>query len=58
MSNQKRLAANQNNYRQNGAGAREGRALLQGIVLCGLCGVAYVIALSKVPRGDLPVYYL
>jgi recombinase-like zinc beta ribbon protein len=39
VSNQKRLAANQNNYRQNQRGAaREGRALLQGIVLCGLCG--------------------
>ncbi|MCI0390540.1 MAG: recombinase family protein [Acidobacteria bacterium] len=39
VSNQKRLAANQNNYRQNRRGAaREGRALLQGIVLCGLCG--------------------
>jgi hypothetical protein len=39
VSNQKRLAANQNNYRQNRRGAaREGRALLQGIVLCGMCG--------------------
>lgn len=39
VANQKRLAANQNNYRQNRQGAaREGRALLQGIVLCGLCG--------------------
>src|SRR5262244_3123528 len=39
VANQKRLAANQNNYRQNRHGvAREGRALLQGIVLCGLCG--------------------
>jgi DNA invertase Pin-like site-specific DNA recombinase len=39
VANQKRMAANQSNYRKNRHGAaREGRALLQGVVRCGLCG--------------------
>jgi recombinase len=39
VSNQKRLADNQNNYYQNKQGVpRQGRALLQGIVLCGVWG--------------------
>jgi hypothetical protein len=56
VSNQKRLAANQNNYRQNRRGAaREGRALLQGIVLCGLCG-SHMTLHYEGGRGDHLVY--
>jgi len=39
VSNQKRLASNQNDFLQEKQGVpRQGSALLQGIVLCGKCG--------------------
>jgi len=55
VSNRKRLAANQNNYYQNKQGApRQGRALLQGIVLCGVCGCH--MSSHYHGRGDQPIY--
>lgn len=55
MANQKRLAANQNNYFQNKQGVpREGRALLQGIALCGMCGSH--MSLRYQGRNNLPNY--
>lgn len=55
VSNQKRLSANQNNYYQNKHGvARQGRALLQGIVLCGKCG--YHMSSHYRGRNNEPIY--
>jgi len=56
MANQKRLADNQNDYSKGKQGvARNGRALLQGIVLCGMCGSRMKLHYSG-RHNDLPVY--
>lgn len=55
VSNQKRMAENQNNYCKGNPGApRKGRALLQGIVLCGKCGCH--MRTYYIGRNDQPVY--
>jgi DNA invertase Pin-like site-specific DNA recombinase len=56
VSNRKRLTDNQNNYRKNRKGIpREGRALLQGIALCGLCG-SHMSLHYDGKSSDIPVY--
>lgn len=56
VANQKRLTANLNDYQQNHRGAvRDGRALLQGIALCGLCGSRMALFYEGRP-GDPLVY--
>jgi DNA invertase Pin-like site-specific DNA recombinase len=55
VSNQKRISANQNNYYQNKQGvAHQGRAMLQGIVLCGICGCH--MASQYQGRDNQPIY--
>jgi DNA invertase Pin-like site-specific DNA recombinase len=56
LANQARLQANRNLYDKGGRGVpREGKALLQGIVLCGRCGRHLSIRYSG-PQGTYPVY--
>jgi DNA invertase Pin-like site-specific DNA recombinase len=56
LSNQKRLADNQNLYRQDKPGVpRKGQALMQGIILCGRCGSRMILHYSG-PHGEFPVY--
>jgi hypothetical protein len=56
MANQRQLANNLSKYEANRPGvARKGRALLQGIVLCGRCGRHMGLGYSG-PHGDYPVY--
>jgi DNA invertase Pin-like site-specific DNA recombinase len=56
VANQKRIAANQNNYFKNKQGApRKGRALLQGIVLCGRCG-SHLLLRYEGRDSDRPSY--
>jgi hypothetical protein len=56
VTNQKRLAANQNNYPQKKPGVvRKGRALLQGIALCGVCGGHLRLRYAG-RQADLPIY--
>jgi len=56
LANQKRLADNQNRYRQDRPGVpRKGQALLQGIILCGRCGSRMSLHYSG-PHGQFPVY--
>jgi DNA invertase Pin-like site-specific DNA recombinase len=56
MANQQRLADNVNRYNAGHRGTpRKGRALLQGIVICGRCGRHMGLRYSG-PHGDSPVY--
>jgi DNA invertase Pin-like site-specific DNA recombinase len=56
LANQARLQANRNEYNQGGKGVpREGKALLQGIVICGRCGRRLSIRYTG-PQGTYPVY--
>jgi excisionase family DNA binding protein len=56
MANRKRLADNQNKYREDRPGApRKGQALLQGILRCGRCGAKMTLHYSG-PQGEFPVY--
>jgi DNA invertase Pin-like site-specific DNA recombinase len=56
MANQKRLADNVARYDANRPGIeRKGRALLQGIVVCGRCGLRMSLHYSG-PNSDYPVY--
>ncbi len=56
LRNRQRLQTNQNRYRSDRQGVpRQGRALLQGIVLCGRCGARLRLRYSG-PEGQYPVY--
>ncbi len=56
MANQRRLADNVNRYERDRPGVpRKGKALLQGIVVCGRCGRRMGLRYSG-PGGDYPVY--
>ncbi len=56
LANRKRLADNQNQYREDRPGApRKGQALLQGILRCGRCGAKMTLHYSG-PHGEFPVY--
>jgi Recombinase zinc beta ribbon domain/Recombinase len=56
LENANRLCSNRNGFIQDGKGApRRGRALLQGIVICGRCGRRMQLRYSG-PQGDYPVY--
>jgi len=56
LANRKRLADNQNRYREDRPGTpRKGQALLQGIIRCGRCGARMVLHYSG-PHGEYPVY--
>jgi DNA invertase Pin-like site-specific DNA recombinase len=56
LTNRTRLQANRNWFGQGGQGVpREGKALLQGIALCGRCGRRMQLRYSG-PQGDFPVY--
>jgi hypothetical protein len=57
LLNQERLAANRRVVRGEGGGApREGRALLQGLVVCGRCGRRMQVAYWGSARAARPVY--
>jgi DNA invertase Pin-like site-specific DNA recombinase len=56
MANQKRLSDNLGRYGSGKPGLpRKGRALLQGIAVCGRCGRRMTLGYSG-PHGDYPVY--
>jgi DNA invertase Pin-like site-specific DNA recombinase len=56
LANQAQLCANQNHYRAERHGVpRQGVALLQGIVRCGMCGALLSLRYSGV-HGNFPVY--
>jgi DNA invertase Pin-like site-specific DNA recombinase len=56
LANQAQLQANQNHYEADKHGVpRKGRALLQGIVVCGRCGAHMRLRYSG-PQGEFPVY--
>ena len=56
VANPKRIAANQNHYFKNKQGVpREGRAWLQGMVLCGRCG-SHLLLRYEGRAGDRPSY--
>lgn len=56
LANRARLQANRNDFGQGGQGVpREGKALLQGIALCGRCGRRMQLRYSG-PQGEFPVY--
>lgn len=56
VANQARITANANCFARGAPGqARNGRALLQGIVLCGRCGRRMALSYSG-PKGTYPVY--
>ncbi|HET6521605.1 MAG TPA: recombinase family protein, partial [Geminicoccaceae bacterium] len=56
MANRKRLADNLGRYGSGGPGLpRQGRALLQGIAVCGRCARRLSLHYSG-PHGDYPVY--
>ena len=56
LANQARLQANRTWFSQGGQGVpRDGKALLQGIALCGRCGRRMQLRYSG-PQGDFPVY--
>jgi hypothetical protein len=56
LANQAQLQANQNHYEADKHGVpRKGRALLQGIVVCGRCGARMRLRYSG-PQGEFPVY--
>jgi hypothetical protein len=57
LSNQQRLAANRRVTRGEGGGApREGRALLQGLVVCGRCARRMQVGYWGAARAARPVY--
>ena len=56
MANRKRLSDNLGRYGSGKPGLpRKGRALLQGIAICGRCGRRMTLGYSG-PHGDYPVY--
>ena len=56
LAHRARLQANRNWSGQGGPGVpREGKALLQGIAICGRCGRRMPLRYSG-PQGDFPVY--
>ncbi|MEE8286979.1 MAG: recombinase family protein [Gammaproteobacteria bacterium] len=56
LDNANRLRANRNGFLRGGEGApRCGRAVLQGIVICGRCARRMRVR-SSGPQGDYPVY--
>jgi hypothetical protein len=56
LANQKQLQENQNHYHEGKPGGpRKGKALLQGIILCGQCGTRMHLRYSG-PHGQFPVY--
>lgn len=56
LANQAKLASNGAPIREDVPGAaREGQALLQGIIKCGICGRRMLVRYAGV-KGDLPVY--
>jgi excisionase family DNA binding protein len=56
LANQAQLAANHYRFLKGNPGApREGQALLQGIVKCGICGRRMHVRYAG-DRGELPVY--
>ena len=56
LVNRRQLQTNKQNYWQNHAGVpREGRALLQGIIRCGRCGMKMYVHYSG-RKHDIPVY--
>ena len=56
LANQAQLAKNAAPFQEEGAGAaREGQALLQGIVKCGICGRRMHVRYAG-KKGNLPVY--
>jgi DNA invertase Pin-like site-specific DNA recombinase len=56
LANQARLEANRNQYDKGGQGVpREGKALLQGIVICGRCGRQMSMGYTG-PQGEYPFY--
>jgi DNA invertase Pin-like site-specific DNA recombinase len=56
LSNQAQLASNQSRYQEDKHGVpRQGMALLQGIVICGICGARMRLSYSG-PHGEFPVY--
>jgi DNA invertase Pin-like site-specific DNA recombinase len=57
LENQQRLAANRRVPQGEGGGApREGRALLQGLVVCGRCGRRMQVGYWGAARAARPVY--
>jgi len=56
LANRKRLQTNRNLYSGNSQGVPgKGKALLQGIIICGSCGRHMGVSYSG-PQGDYPVY--
>ena len=56
LANQARLQANRNQYNKGGQGVpREGKALLQGIVICGRCGRQMSTGYTG-QQGEYPYY--
>ena len=56
LCNQQRLRENQNHYQAQGQGvARQGQALLQGLLICGRCGARMRLSYSG-SQGQYPVY--
>jgi DNA invertase Pin-like site-specific DNA recombinase len=56
LANRKRLQTNRNLYLRDGLGVPgKGKALLQGIIVCGSCGRHMGVGYSG-PQGDYPVY--
>jgi excisionase family DNA binding protein len=56
LANQSQLQANQSRYQEDRHGVpRKGQALLQGILICGLCGQRMRLRYSG-PKGEFPVY--
>lgn len=58
-SNQARLLDNSNGYGpdRRKSPPREGTALLQGMVICGICGLRMTVRYEKSGRHPSPVYY-
>jgi DNA invertase Pin-like site-specific DNA recombinase len=57
LANQAQLENNQAPFRENSSGAaREGQALLQGIVKCGICGRRMHVRYAG-DEGEYPVYF-
>jgi hypothetical protein len=56
LANQKQLQSNQQNYREENAGApRQGQALLQGIIRCSCCGMKMRLHYTG-PESTFPIY--
>jgi DNA invertase Pin-like site-specific DNA recombinase len=57
MANQQQLLDNTNQFEKDRRGVpRNGTALLQGIVFCGICGRRMRVSYSG-PKGEYPVYF-